>query len=244
MLLDRPANALLRSLSDEDWRELGPYLQRLDLQLGATLYETEDVVRWVIFPEVGLLSVITIMASGVEIETSVVGREGSVGFVEALGSGRLQSRLIVQVPGHAYRLSPSVFRDLFRKSPAMQQAVQQQVELLLAEARQAIACHTVHKLEARFSRWLLECADLAGAGETLPLTQTFLAAMLAVQRTTVSTVANDFQARGLIQYQRGSLVLLDRPGLEACACECRATLQHLRSQLAPETFAYAPIVKA
>lgn len=51
-----------------------------------------------------LLSLITVMVSGAALETSIVGREGGVGFVEALGSGAMFSRVIVQIPGQAYRL--------------------------------------------------------------------------------------------------------------------------------------------
>ncbi|WP_262423234.1 helix-turn-helix domain-containing protein [Brevundimonas denitrificans] len=52
------------------------------------------------------------------------------------------------------------------------------------------------------------------------LTQEFLAQMLAVQRTTVSQIAGEMQALGLIQQKRGRIAIIDRPGTEARACEC------------------------
>jgi hypothetical protein len=94
-----PDNALLRSLSSADLETLRPHLHRFELKTGGTLYEMEDPVDWVYLPEVGLLSLIIVMVSGATIETSIVGREGGVGFIEALGSGKLFSRVIVQVPG-------------------------------------------------------------------------------------------------------------------------------------------------
>ncbi len=75
-------NALLRSLLPGDLDRLRPHLQAVELRSGDVLYEMEDKVGWVYFPGVGLLSVITVMASGAAIETSIVGREGGVGFVE------------------------------------------------------------------------------------------------------------------------------------------------------------------
>ena len=122
----------------------------------------------------------------------------------------------------------------------MQRAVHQLTELLLAESRQAIACHALHIVEQRFCRWVLECRDLACTGDSLSLTQEFLAAMLCVQRTTVSAVANQAQADGLIRYHRGSLDITDGDGLERRACECRRSLVHLRAALAPALFANAP----
>lgn len=63
------------------------------------------------------------MASGTAIETSIVGREGGVGFVEALGSHESHSRVIVQVPGRAYRVAARRYAEAFDGSSSMRQAV-------------------------------------------------------------------------------------------------------------------------
>jgi CRP-like cAMP-binding protein len=230
-----PDNALLRSLSKTDLEKLEPDLQLVDLKTGTTLYEMEDRVEWVYLPEVGLLSLITVMASGEAIETSIVGREGGVGFIEALGSGRIFSRVIVQVPGKAYRLHARPYREAFDASSAMRKAVHRQIELLQAEARQAIACHGLHKVHPRFNRWLLECQDLAGGMKVMPLKQEFLAVMLGVSRTTVTRIALEAQRQGLLRYARGAVEILDRDGLERGACECRASVQHMRRELEPDS---------
>ena len=228
-------NALLRSLSEADFDRLAPHLERVDLNLGTTLYEMEDAADWVYLPEVGLLSIITVMESGAALETSIVGREGGVGFIEALGSGIMFSRVIVQIPGKAYRLRARPYREAFASSAAMRHAVHCQVELLQAESRQAIACHGLHTVKARFNRWLLECQDLSGSEDAMPLKQEFLAIMLGVSRTAITRIAKEAQANGLIRYVRGSVRLLDREGLERGACECRASLQHLRQVLEPKS---------
>jgi CRP-like cAMP-binding protein len=230
-----PDNALLRSLSVEDLERLRPHLEMCDLREGAVLYEMEDPITWVYFPEVGLLSVITVMISGTAIETSIVGREGGIGFIEALGSEKNFSRVIVQVPGRAVRVQAQHYRAAHDASPPMRRAVHRQIELLQAQGRQAIACHGVHKAEQRFNRWLLECQDLAGGMTILPLRQEFLAIMLGVSRSTVTNIAIAAQARGWIRYVRGSIEILDREGLEQGACECRATVQHLRREFQPDS---------
>ena len=43
------------------------------------------------------------------------------------------------------------------------------------------------------------------------------------------------QKQGLISYTRGSVKILDRSGLEKGACECRASVQHLRHLLEPDS---------
>lgn len=228
-------NALLRSLSKKDLGELQPHLELVDLTIAQVLYEMEDPIDWVYLPEVGLLSLITVMASGAALETSIVGREGGVGFLEALGSGTMFSRVIVQIPGKAYRVRAVDYRRAFDGSASMRKAVHRQLELLLAESRQAIACHGLHTVKERFNRWLLECQDLSGGLDDMPLKQEFLAVMLGVSRTAITRIAKTAQAQGLIRYARGSVKILDRKGLEKGACECRASVQHLRRQLEPDS---------
>ncbi len=230
-----PENALLRSLLPEDLQRLQPHLESVELVVGGVLYEMEDPVTWVYFPEIGLLSVITVMISGDAIETSIVGREGGVGFIEALGSETMFSRVIVQVPGKAFRVHARHYRAAFDASTGLRRAVHRQTELLQAESRQAIACHGLHTVEKRFNRWMLECQDLSGGLERLPLKQEFLAVMLGVSRPTVTTIAIAAQKLGLIRYSRGMVEIVDREGLEAGACECRATVQHLRQLLEPDS---------
>ena len=234
MDLITPANMLLRSLSKADLDLLHPHLELVDLGLAKTLYEMEDRIDWVYLPEVGLLSLITVMGSGAALETSIVGREGGVGFVEALGSGMMHTRVIVQIPGKAYRLRAAAYRRAYDDSALMRKAVHRQTELLQAESRQAIACHGLHGVRERFNRWLLECQDLSGGLDEMPLKQEFLAVMLGVSRTAITRIALAAQQAGLIRYSRGSVKILDRQGLEDGACECRASVQYLRRKLGPD----------
>jgi hypothetical protein len=44
--------------------------------------------------------------------------------------------------------------------------------------------------------------------------------MLGARREAVSHVATRLQTAGLIEYHRGHITILDRPGLEAAVCEC------------------------
>lgn len=226
-------NALLRSLSNSDWLTLQPDLTVVELETGGVLYEMEDEATWVYLPVSGLLSLIMVMLSGASLETSIVGRESGVGFVEALGSGVMRTRVIVQVPGKAYRIPAAAFCEVFHLSQAMRQAVHRQIELALAEDRQAIACHSLHNVQQRFKRWLLECHDRAGAPSTMPLKHEFLSVMLCVSRPAVTRIAAACQKEGLIRYSRGVVKLLDFRGLEAGACECRKAVRSLRHEINP-----------
>ena len=65
----------------------------------------------------------------------------------------------------------------------------------------------------------MQTQDRVGRAD-FPLTQEFLSVMLGVRRTSVTGVARQLQQKGLIQYRRGMIHVLDRPGLETASCEC------------------------
>ena len=75
------------------------------------------------------------------------------------------------------------------------------------------------------------CArDLSGSDD-LPFTQEFLAEMLGVRRTSVTTVAHTLQSANLIKYTRGKIRILDVEGLRDAACECYQTVRDQYGQL-------------
>jgi CRP-like cAMP-binding protein len=72
------------------------------------------------------------------------------------------------------------------------------------------------KIEERLARWLLMAHDRT-TGDSLHLTHEFLALMLGVRRAGVTTALHALESNALIENSRGSIVILDRAGLEASA---------------------------
>ena len=87
-----------------------------------------------------------------------------------------------------------------------------------------------HEVDARLCRWLLRARDLSGS-DHLPFTQEFLAEMLGVQRTSVTTVARTLQEAGMVKYRRGKIEIIDVEGLREGACECYETVKAQYGQL-------------
>jgi Crp-like helix-turn-helix protein len=67
--------------------------------------------------------------------------------------------------------------------------------------------------------------------DAFSLTQEFLSHMLGVRRTTVSVEAHAVQEAGLIRYRRGHIKIVDRDGLEDCACECYPVIREETDRL-------------
>ena len=89
----------------------------------------------------------------------------------------------------------------------------------MRQVTQTAACNAIHTAEERLSRWFLMCQDRVQS-EQLNLTQEFIAEMIGTRRATVTAAALTLQSAQLIQYNRGRIRIIDRPGLEAFACEC------------------------
>ncbi len=174
----------------------------------------------------------TLMESGEAIESATIGREGAYGLLAAVAPREAQSRAIIQVPGRAYRIGASALHEFWKTSATLRSLVDRHTDALFAHAAQSVACNALHSVEARFCRWLLSCRDRIDV-DTVNLTQEFLADMLGVQRTTVTAVARSLQAKGLIRYRRGVVDVLDRPSLEAGACECYSAVRRVYNSLVP-----------
>ncbi len=228
-------NRLLASLTPADFARLSPQLTLIEMEKGRIICDPGDPIETVYFPHDCVISLMTLMENGAAIESATIGREGAFGLMAAIAPRQSMSRAIVQVPGRASRMSATALAEAVRHAPALANLIDRHNDALFGHAIQSVACNALHAVEARFCRWLLSCRDRID-GDTVSLTQEFLADMLGVQRTTVTAVAGALQTKGLIRYRRGVVDILDRPGLEATACECYDAVRRTYERLLPDPF--------
>lgn len=225
-------NRLLAALPHADLALLKPHLSEVVLEQGVVLQEQGDRVEQVYFPEEGMISLLAVMQQGEAIETATIGREGAVGSLSGLGPRRSHTRAVVQVAGSASRIAATRFRKAAEQSQAIRDIIVRYGEMLLIQVQQTAACNALHDVEERLSRWLLQARDRVD-GNTIKLTHEFLSQMLGVRRPTVTVVAHMLQQAGLIRYHRGHIQIMDRPGLEARACECYGVIRRNIDKITP-----------
>lgn len=224
------SNEILRSLPPEVLVRLRPQLRSIKLVVGQVLYEPGDDVDHVYFPESGLISLVTPMRNGQDVENTSRGRDGGIGYVEACGSEMMVSRAVVQLAGEAWVLPACDYRARYNRSPSLRNLIHRRVEILLADARQAVACQALHPADGRLARMLLETWHATGSTR-LRLTQDFMADRIGVGRTTVTHAAGRLQDLKLIRYSRGQVSLLDVAGLKNHTCECYDVLREVRDEI-------------
>lgn len=223
-------NRLLAALPRRDYRQLAAALEPVDLNPGQVLFEADELIRYVYFLEGGLVSILVPLEVGKVAEVAIVGREGVVGLPAFLGAKAHPHRAVVQARGAAWRMPAGSLRAAVRRSAALDEQMLRYADAFLVEVSQSAVCNCLHSVPKRYCRWLLMSQDRLGL-DRLPFTQKFLALVLTVRLATVSEATTTLEQAGLIRHRRGELHVLDRPGLEAAACDCYRIIQDYFSRL-------------
>lgn len=214
-------NHLIEILSRSDRRRLLACCDPVELVLGQVICEPSTPTRHVYFPTDSFISLVAGIGASPGVEVGMIGREGMLGSQLALGVGTTPLHGVVQGPGNALRVGTVVFRSELARCATLQRVLNRYIAVLMVQLTTSAVCLRFHQIGPRLARWLLMSHDRAG-DDTFHLTQQFLAYMLGVRRVGITAAATALQLAGLIEYRRGVLTVLDRPGLEAAACDCYA----------------------
>jgi CRP-like cAMP-binding protein len=223
-------NRLLVSLPSADFRHLAASLTPVTLSLRQFLIEADEPIEAAYFVETGMVSYLAYLEGGEAIEVGIIGSEGMVGLPLILGVDRAPAGALVQMGGTALRIKPAALRQAFNESDALRTRLLRYMQALYTQVSQTAVCNGHHSLEERLARWMLMAHDRAGADQ-FPMTHEFMAMMLGVRRSGVTVTAGTLKQAGLISYKNGHMTVLDRPSLEAAACECYGTVQRHFAQL-------------
>jgi CRP-like cAMP-binding protein len=194
-------------------------LRPVNLIFGDVIYEPNQHVDYAYFPTAGVISLLAAFEDGSTVEAGLIGSEGILGTWIVMGAETTPHQALVQSPGHALKLSVRDLRAVVQNDGELLSNLLRYSNALFNQVAQTAACNLVHKLEQRLARWLLLTHDRV-VGDEFRLTQDFISRMLAVRRAGVSVAANSLRQMRAIDYQRGNVLVLDRKGLEAAACEC------------------------
>jgi CRP-like cAMP-binding protein len=230
------ANRLLAVLPEDERERLFSHLEPVSMKLGQVVYESGSRQDYVYFPTTAIVSLLYVMEDGASAEIAVVGKEGIVGISLFMGGETTASRAVVQSAGAAFRLSGQLMKREFLRGGPMQHLFLRYTQALLTQMAQTAVCNRHHSVDQQLCRWLLLSLDRLPSNK-LAMTQELIANMLGVRREGVTEAAGKLQSAGLIQYSRGQITVLDRPRLEARACECYAVVRRESDRLLPNTLA-------
>ena len=219
-------NGILQRLPRKEFKAIFPKLEQVQLPLRSILIDSSKPIAYCYFLSSGLASVLTVLGSGKIVEVGLTGAEGFVGLPLVAGLKTSACRVIVQVAGSAFRISAAKMTAALRESPVLCRRLDQFGQDLAVQSSQIAACNRLHHANQRLARWLLMSQDRLG-GNQIRLTQEFLAHMLGMRRASVNVALGFLEKKRLIAFVRGAVIIQNRSGLEAAACECYAAIiQH------------------
>jgi CRP-like cAMP-binding protein len=219
-----PANRLLSALPKKEYRSLLPELTQVTLAFGEILYEQGDVLRYVYFPNDSIISLLSAVPERAAIEVGMVGNEGMTGLSVFMGIDKANTRGLVKGGGSALRMKSATLRTISNHPSSLHTILHRYTYSLFTQISQSSACNRFHTADARLARWLLMTSDRRGSNDCL-LTQDFLSKLVGIRREAVSKAASALQKGKLINYRRGAITILNRPGLEAVSCTCYAIIR-------------------
>lgn len=216
-------NQMLAALPKKEYQRLLPELELVTLTFAEVLYEPDQPIRHVYFPNRGMISLLSSVNERATTAVNIVGSDGMVGIHVFLEMNISPNRAIVQVGGAALRMEAAALQRESRKGP-LERLLRRYTQALLTQAHQATICNHFHQVNERLASWLLFTHDHAGVDE-FPMTHRFMSGMMGVRREEVSKAAAVFQRHKLISYTPGHIRILNRAGLDAICCKCYAIIK-------------------
>jgi len=211
-----------------------PHLRRVSLSPGQVLYEPGQLVRTVYFLEAGVVSKLALFEDGTEIECALIGREGAIGAMSALGLRTAITRDVCHMRAPALTVETARLAEAAGRCMSLRAALDRYCAFKMSHAIRNGACNARHPVEQRLCRWLLTCADVLESDD-IRLPQDLFAKMLGAQRTSVNPILGRLREDGLIALARSRVTLLRRSQLAARSCECYAQLRQLEASMWPVT---------
>ena len=216
----RVKNDILNALLNSEYKHLSPKLKHVGLKRGEVVYQADQRIEHVYFPETAVVAMIDTVEDGGTVEVGVIGHEGMVGINVFLGCLATPDKAIVQISGTAVRMKTIDLRkEELRFGSPLQRLLLRYTQALLAIISQSVACSQHHTVGQRLARWLLTMHDDAESNQ-FEMPQKSIAAMLGVRREGITEAAGKLQVARLISYRRASISILDEAGLKKKSCQC------------------------
>jgi CRP-like cAMP-binding protein len=216
-------NLLLAQLPESERTRLLAEAETLPVRVGDRLMEEEAPQEHMWFPLSAIISNLRVFTNGSAVEVGLVGREGLAGFHPLLGVECQPNASVVQTNGDAVRIRTSVVLHAFRERARVREIILRYVHYFLMQVSQVGACNRYHSAEERLARWLLTMHDRTD-GDSLDVTQEFLAYMLATRRASINAAVGELRRCRAISTKRNTIIIDDRERLEQTACECYPAL--------------------
>jgi CRP-like cAMP-binding protein len=209
-------NVLLANMEGSLLSSLMPFFSVLSLPPGTVVHDVGNEIERVYFPTAGLASLQFVMKSGRPIDTGLIGRDGALGLMAAIGRYEAKDRCVTRSALTCVTISSLDLRRVAHEHRGLEAICANHRDKVLSITQRNAARYAQQTLEVRLANCLLDASDLLSS-DTVPFTQDLLAEMLATRRTSVTEAACKLYAANIIDYSRGVILIQDRAALMKAA---------------------------
>ncbi len=218
-------NFILKTLPKRLFEVLRPHLRRVYVNKEQFLFQQDDELEYVYFPETAVISEFHILDDGRMVEVSITGRESAIGIATLYQADHISNCVQVTQAGNVLKIESAILRKMAKLHPELAMLLHSYLENYIRQISQKAVCNMYHSVEERFCTWLLMVHDRCGS-ETLKLTHEQIARTLGVYRPSITCIALDMRKKKLIDYSRGGISIKDRGRMEDSACGCYSELDY------------------
>jgi CRP-like cAMP-binding protein len=218
-------NFILKTLPRRLFEVLRPHLRRVYVNKEQFLFQQDDELEYVYFPETAVISEFHILDDGRMVEVSITGRESAIGIATLYQADHISNCVQVTQAGNVLKIESAILRKMAKLHPELAMLLHSYLENYIRQISQKAVCNMYHSVEERFCTWLLMVHDRCGS-DMLKLTHEQIARTLGVYRPSITCIALDMRKKRLIDYSRGGISIKDREKMEDSACGCYSELDY------------------
>lgn len=209
-------NSLIAQLLAADQTEILRHCEEIAIEIGSVLLSPHTGEQFAYF--LGNSSVVMVVRDirGRGLALGLIGAEGAVGLQLGLGIGSGVMTYQVQSSGLAWRIQTHALKQMVQKRPTLLLAFAKYLCVVSQEVATMATAAQSQDILTRLAYWIVLSQERSGPSPLL-LTQNYLADMLGVRRASVTLAAMELKTRGLLEYRRGKVFVLDPMGLEKMA---------------------------
>ncbi|MCU1267184.1 MAG: hypothetical protein JWM21_3502 [Acidobacteria bacterium] len=219
-------NKLLAQFPGADFARLLPCIEPISLSAGDNITAFGESIRFAYFPETAVIAHLYLLEDGSMPAITLIGNDGMIGLSAIFDSAAPLYETQVTIGGTALKVNAEVLKQEFARGTGLQQVILNYAGARMAQVSQKAVCNLRHKLDARLCTWLLMVQDRVRE-KPLRLTHEKIAHYLGTRRAGISSACNALREDGIINYQRGTIRIVERNLLEAAACECYQTFRQI-----------------
>lgn len=217
-MLSPASNLMISQLKIDKYERLLDSFQLVGLEPGQLIFRPYEAIQFVYFPVTAIIAMEIDISDGTSAEIVLIGKEGMVGS-GVMGGNQNFSRARVKFAGLAYKLPLTVFQSELSQDHSFLKIWMAVTRQMILQIAMPTVCSSRHSNEQQVIRWLINTLDKT-QGEVLQVTHQEIADSLGIRRESVTLTAGKLSQEGLLEVSRGQLRVLNRPELEARACEC------------------------